>query len=117
MKTPLILVDGADITLFQSAAELERYVEAPDVGRYKIFDADGNSLTLSASQQVFGSGKIKVHALGPVHVVGADPPQRAEQELRILLSGFLSRVGHPPISGNSDLADLLDQVRLVVGWS
>ena len=41
MKLPLFLYELGDLQMFESLAALELDVESPDIGNYRIFDAEG----------------------------------------------------------------------------
>ena len=91
MKEPLILVDGLDVQFFASAADLERYVESPDVDAYRAYDSAGTRLRLIALK-LSNDSSLVAHITG-VRVETDVPPVQVTEELRQVLSLEAARVG------------------------
>lgn len=111
MKPPIILVEGQDVSLFSSVAALERYVESPDIECYRVFDADGQILSLTSETPPPRRGRrLGWVTVGKVKVSRREPPAAAPAELAQILSGYLAR-----LTGKSrDVADLSELVRELV---
>lgn len=110
MKPPIILVEGQDVSFFASAAELERYVESPDIECYRVFDADGQILSLTSDTPPPKRGKrLAWVEVGKVKVSRSEPPDAAPAELARILSSYLAR-----LTGRSceetDLGELLREL-------
>ncbi len=93
MKPPIILVEGQNVSFFASAAALERYVESPDIECYRVFDADGQILSLTSDTPPPKRGqRIGWVAVGKVKVSRSEPPEAAPAELAQILSSYLTRL-------------------------
>lgn len=108
MKTPIILVEGQDVSFFASVAALERYVESPDIECYRVFDADGQVLSLTSETPPPKRGlRLGWVAVGKVRVSRREPPEAAPAELAQILSDYLAR-----LTGRShEVADLSELIR------
>jgi hypothetical protein len=81
VAAPVVIVEGWDVSLFESVAEAESYLEPVDVsdGVYFGFDAEGR---LSRIETDGVRVRIRTAEKEPIHV----------EELEDLLRGFLERV-------------------------
>ena len=89
MKLPIILVDGADVSFFASAAEVQSYVESPDIGCYRAFAADGEVLELASSEPA-PRRSFGVVRIGSVALREAKPRRTEPEELARILSEYLT---------------------------
>lgn len=110
MKPPIILVEGQDVSFFASPAALERYVESPDIECYRVFDAEGQILSLTSDTPPPKRGhRLGWVAVGKVKVSRMEPPEAAPAELAQILSEYLAR-----LTGQSrevtDLGELIREV-------
>jgi hypothetical protein len=110
MRLPIILVDGQDINFFDSVAAVERYVESPDIERYRVFDAEGQVLRLTsntgAPTQRRWLGCVPV---SKVEVLQLEPPEIASAELLQVLSNHLIQLTGKPREGLG-LGDLVREL-------
>jgi hypothetical protein len=110
MKSPIILVEGQDVSLFASAAALEHYVESPDIECYRVFDADGQVLSLTSDTPPPKRGlRLGWVAVGKVRLSRREPPEAAPTELAQILSDFLARLTGRSREG-ADLGDLIREL-------
>lgn len=93
MKLPLILCDNGDVALFESVAHLECYLESPDIGGYRVFDASGDVLQLTTVEPVSDKkGWLNLVRVAPVRIDVGESRMNAADELEERLRSFLSRV-------------------------
>jgi hypothetical protein len=97
IRAPVVVSEGGDLSMFDTAADLDGDVEAVDVraGRYEAFDAHGTRLELTTS----GS---------QVYVVSTGEP--AINDFRGLIVRYLARVSDPP-DRSDDVGALLERLR------
>jgi hypothetical protein len=115
MIPPLILFDKGDVLLFQSVDELQSYIESPDVSNYRLFDADGQVLSLSVVAPD-PSRKKPIELVSVSRVVVGDSREKAATELELLLRDFLSRATGKNYMGTS-LHDLLVLLQTTIGFT
>jgi len=108
VKSSIILVEGQDVNFFASPAALERYVESPDIECYRVFDADGQVLSLTSETPPPERGlRLGWVAVGKVKVSRRGPPDAAPAELAQILSDYLAR-----LTGRTrEVADLGELIR------
>lgn len=103
METPLILIDGNDVQFFSRKADLEAYVESPDVHSYKAYDSAGRRLALVADAA--GVEQRSVVDVTNVRVLDGELSSQTIEELQDALISFATylRVSHSA----SDLGSLI----------
>lgn len=119
MKLPLILCENGDVDLFESVADLERYVESPDIAGYRVFDANGDVLHLTTVQPQPASnekGWLGVVRVVPVRIDVDAPRVNAVEELEGLLRDFLSRATDKAYD-RSALPELLTVLQATTGFT
>jgi hypothetical protein len=97
-KTPIILDNKGDVTLFKTVQDAEQYVEAVDVedDEYVGYDAHGYVLLLYTSGD-------------RVHMTLKEPKQRQIEALERTLRSLLAAVGDPRAADQSfELPALID---------
>jgi hypothetical protein len=80
LSLPLILNDDGDLSFFDSAHHLQRYVEPIDAASQGAFDADGQRLEL-----VVNGGRVLLASF--------DPPRYEADALELVLHNFLVATG------------------------
>lgn len=121
MKLPIIVNERGDVSIYRSAEQVERALEAVDVrnGEYVAYDAEGKPLILSVvpgqEKGFLGLGSKMVERVAVID----NPAAEADQsELAAMLIEFLGRVGICPDNNDrSDLSSLLKLVIDKVGYS
>jgi len=88
VKQPLFLVEGRDVSVFQTPDDLDRFVESPDLAEYRVFDSEGNEYFFKgvAERPAQKVGVIKV-ARGQLN---RETSHVATDEFRGYLLGALS---------------------------
>ena len=114
MKLPLILCESGDVALFESAEHLECYLEPPDIGGYRVFDASGDVLQLTTVEPVSYKGWLNLVREGPVRIDVGESRMNAADELEERLRGFLSRVTGKSYK-QSALPELLTVLQATIG--
>lgn len=99
MKLPLFLSEQGDLHMFESLADLELSVESPDIGDYRIFDADGSEFgfegELIQPPENLKKGWFASVQVLPVRVDCAHPFSTAPQQFAEILRENLSALGLP----------------------
>lgn len=95
MRPPIIVDARGDVSIYESAEDAQRDLEAIDVrnGEYAFFDAEG-SILRGVIVPRFARGILKY--LMPIEVVAlelASEPGGGAAELRRVLTEFLAKVG------------------------
>ncbi|MCO5094100.1 hypothetical protein [Denitratimonas tolerans] len=115
MKPPYFVVEGDDVSVFQSIDALEQSLESPDIECYRVFDATGQVLNLISdtprSRYKFRFGLV---AIGKVKVSLKEPPETAVAELVQILSNHLERLTGQPTK-TINLSDLIQEIERQVG--
>lgn len=117
MKPPLVLYDQGDLMLFESAEDLERYVESTDIIGYRVFDSNGDIVHLTttpSSSEV--RNRMRIVRIAPVRGSTNIPRINAEQELEDLLRTFLMRITGKS-HNQSVLTELLAELQAVIGFT
>lgn len=88
MRTPIVVYENGDVSVFSSRETAERALEPIDIknGEYKIFDASGTLITPRVVKQKRGSYWIEAVELSDVN-----DRRMFEDELQSLLTDFLVR--------------------------
>jgi hypothetical protein len=91
MRHPIIIDENGDITVYSTAQEAERAMEAIDVrnGEYKAYDADAFCLDLAVvddRMSIFGTESVRLRYLPDALARPA--------ELQQALARFLVAIGH-----------------------
>lgn len=106
MKAPFFVMEDDDIGIFDSIEALERSLESPDIECYRVFDADGQILSLTSDTPPPKRGqRFGGVAVGKVKVSRSEPPDAAPAELAQILSSYLVR-----LTGRSREATDLDEL-------
>lgn len=111
MKLPLFLFDGGDLSIFEKAEDLERYVESPDVDGYEVFDASGARFGFDVPSGHKG-GWIEVTNGRLVPMPDGEDKGYLEQRIR----EFLSAIG-VEVSNDQDLEEVISTLIGVVGFT
>jgi hypothetical protein len=115
MKTPIVLSENGDLSIYDSVSELESHIEPVDVlnSEYEIFDSEGKLLVAKIESRrgsgLFGflGGKVKF-------VKVFQPPEALIQEERLhkLLVKYLQKPSEPEDSfGALTLLELIEKAR------
>lgn len=88
---PLILSDQGDVAVFETVADIERYVEPPDAAEYRIYDALGRRYFFKGYREPLGS--VLVKRSQPMQLDDEHPGDQAGNDLAQLLRSYLQRVG------------------------
>ena len=101
MPAPFIVVEGRDVSMFPSLADLTGWVEATDVrdGIYQAFDAQGRVIELAAKSDV--------------SAVTAKAGEPAIERLRSLLIDYVVWVGPERVGVTDPEITTLDLATLV----
>ena len=119
MITPIVLEDSGDLCLFESASDLERYVEAPDVAGYRVFDANGDLFRLSPvvhSVSSLSRSPPLGNSADSVRLEQDIMAAHAAEDLTQLLRAFLGRVTNERFD-HIELSELLAEMRTRVGFT
>lgn len=116
MRPPFILVDKTgDVTVFDTAQELEQYVEPVDVlqDEFTAYDSEGRLLSLQVTHVT--QGRFLKVRLPVVRVSEAEHDPSHCDDLRRALLAFLQQLGYDETaSAPEPLSDLLRRVIQVV---
>jgi hypothetical protein len=121
MKTPIVVYENGDVSLFDSVESAEQALEPLDVANseYRIFDGDGNELNGSTEQTLAKGlfGKLG-GTTRRVKISEAVNPSNREAELCGLLADFLTKVD-PTFEREKfpRLSDLIGRIRQLGSWS
>ncbi len=107
MKTPIFIYEPDDLIIFETIADAQSYLEAPDIvgGIYKAFDAEGRLLRLNTTnEKKMYRKKIIIDAAeaSPTHIC----------ELEEILKSFLVDFGcSADWSLNATLYELVRKIK------
>jgi|MudIll2142460700_1097286.scaffolds.fasta_scaffold195532_2 hypothetical protein len=105
LKFPLFVIDGLDVSLYNSIEALEQQLEGIDVANniYKSYDAEGRLLKLRAIGAKQGKFMVSV---GYVHIEEAEDIPGHNKELSEALRAHINAVGHS-VDDNTELKELV----------
>lgn len=105
MKPPLFLYEQGDLQMFESLADLELSVESPDIGAFRIFDAEGAEFgfegAVKQTPEKLKWWRFVSIPVFPVRVDCAQPLSTDPQEFEKILRENLSELGLPASTLNS----------------
>jgi hypothetical protein len=104
MRPPIVADNCGDITLFETIDSAERFLEPIDIRNqeYELFDADGNILRASISQDAKGVERVELQH--------DDSMRCDESKLRQKLFAYLQQLGLDAGMEDSSLSALLRRV-------
>lgn len=114
MYPPYVLVDEGDITLFNSIAALEKYVESPDFQRHIVFDSRGRRYKFKNMPDIRGGRRFCVVPVLAGQVELDDAPIATGDDLISLVKSYLLKAkGTVPNKGG--LPEMLREVQALTG--